>query len=98
MREGDPGSMAFLIQSGTVSVYQNNTKIAERGRGDILGELALIEDCPRGATVRCDTEVAVTCLSRDQFGELMSGLSVFGEAVKGRTQMYDIEASSECKT
>jgi len=46
-----------------------------------MGELALINNAPRTATVICDTDVAVTCLNRGQFMELMGGLSVFGEAI-----------------
>ena len=88
MRQGEPGATAYLIQSGTVSVFRNQIKIDQRGPGDVLGELALINDSPRGATVRCDTEVAVTCLSREQFSELTNGLSVFGKAIKDRARHY----------
>jgi NADH dehydrogenase FAD-containing subunit/uncharacterized membrane protein YphA (DoxX/SURF4 family) len=89
MREGESGDTAFIIQSGTVGVYQGEKRVAQRGRGDILGELALIHDAPRTATIRCDTEVAVTCLNRGQFMELMGGFSVFGDAIRQHTRLYE---------
>jgi NADH dehydrogenase FAD-containing subunit len=95
LREGDRGDTAYIVQSGRLSVYVAGEKVGERGRGDILGELALINDAPRNATAICDTDVAVTCLNRDQFMELMSGLSVFGEAIRKRSLIYQDQQALE---
>lgn len=97
MREGESGDTAYIIQSGTVSVFKNGEKLSNCGRGDILGELALINDAPRTATICCDTEVAVTCLNREQFTELMGGFSLFGEAIQQRTRTYGNKQTLDAK-
>ncbi|HEV8403505.1 MAG TPA: MFS transporter [Candidatus Limnocylindrales bacterium] len=80
IREGDPGDAYYVLESGEVSVSQAGRHLrvtTERGQG--FGEIALLRDVPRTATV---TAVRPTVL-------LMLGRADFLEAVTGHPQAHD---------
>ena len=56
VRQGDTGVGAFIIRSGKVDVLQdrggNEAKLGTLGPGDVFGEMALLDEFPRSATVR----------------------------------------------
>lgn len=56
VRQGDTGVGAFIIRSGRVEVVQDHAGTAERigelRSGDVFGEMALLDEFPRSATVR----------------------------------------------
>ena len=71
--EGESGSKLYILEHGVVEVFINGDKIREMGRGTIFGELALLYDAPRSATVRCkrsDELVVLWSLSRDIFKQV----------------------------
>lgn len=70
--EGQSGREAFIIVDGTAEILHDGTVIATAGRGDILGEIALIENSERSATVRAVTELTVLAMSPSQFSTLMN--------------------------
>jgi len=49
-KEGDPGDYMCLILSGEISIERGNSRIAKRGKGELIGEMALLESGPRAAT------------------------------------------------
>jgi CRP-like cAMP-binding protein len=51
--QGEPGSKLYILDCGTVEIFINNEFVREMNRGAIFGELALLYDAPRSATVRC---------------------------------------------
>ena len=59
--EGTKGSTAFIILSGTVRILKQakgrEIPIATLGEGQVFGEMGLIEDRPRSATVRALSEL-----------------------------------------
>jgi len=73
IEEGEMGSQAYLIQSGLVSVFiKKDGKEIELTRlqaGQIVGEMAMVSDGPRTASVRAITEVNVIVIGRQQFEE-----------------------------
>jgi len=73
--QGDPGDAAWLIESGTLQVVsetaQGEIPLATIGKGAIVGEMALIDQGPRSATVRTLTEVHCVELTRASFEQLI---------------------------
>jgi len=51
MTQGDTGRQMFVVASGRVAVERNGQKINELGPGGAAGEMALIAEAPRNATV-----------------------------------------------
>jgi hypothetical protein len=64
---GDPADRAFLIESGQVEVLSGPTCVALLGKGEIVGEMALIEERPHGRTARALSAGSATSLSRAEF-------------------------------
>jgi CRP-like cAMP-binding protein/ABC-type iron transport system FetAB ATPase subunit len=73
--QGSPGSDACVIVKGTVDVNVDTEAgqktVANPGRGDLIGELALLSDAPRTATVQAKTDVTVLSISKDVFLQLI---------------------------
>lgn len=64
--EGQPATTAFVIIAGSATVRRRGRRIGSVGAGDVVGELGLILNRPRAATVRTDTPVE--CLALDRRG------------------------------
>ncbi len=77
-REGEAGDSFMLVESGTVEVIKHGSSadadvnLASRGPGEILGEMALIEDSPRFADAVTRDDVTVLALSKSQFKHLLA--------------------------
>ena len=74
IREGDPGEAFYLLESGSAEVYKRETgqkAITRYKKGDYFGELALLDDKPRAASVVSLTEVKVATLGKDGFQRLL---------------------------
>ncbi|MDP8923213.1 MAG: cyclic nucleotide-binding domain-containing protein, partial [Chloroflexota bacterium] len=78
VRQGEPGDRFFLLVDGRVGVVREEggvaTVLAALAAGDFFGELALLDDVPRGATVRALTPVEAYTLDRTQFRSLLGRL------------------------
>jgi len=74
-RQGDPGDAAYIVMGGTASVLVDTPagqiKVAEIGKNDFVGEIAILCDVPRTATVRASSEVTVLRISKDLFFRLI---------------------------
>ena len=67
VRQGDLGTRFYVIASGRVRVDIDGTPIRNLGTGDWFGELALLRDVPRTASVTALTDVTLWGLDRESF-------------------------------
>jgi CRP-like cAMP-binding protein len=72
-REGDAGDRFYLIAQGTAEVTAAGQTVNELGPGDAFGEIALLRDVPRQATVRALTDLTLYALERDVFLAAVTG-------------------------
>ncbi len=75
LQEGTKGTSAFIVLSGAVQVLKRSGDkeivVATLGEGQVFGEMGLIEDRPRSATVKAMTELTLQVISREGFNELL---------------------------
>ena len=69
--EGSPGREFFVLIDGTASVAQDGDQINELGPGDFFGEVALVRDTPRTATVTATSPVRALVVTRQSFKRLI---------------------------
>lgn len=69
--QGEPGDVAYVVDSGLLELSRRigtaEVVIATCGPGDMLGEMALIDDEPRSATVRALQPTVLTVIPRADF-------------------------------
>jgi MFS family permease len=73
IRQGDPGDRFHLIRAGEVEVAVDGRIVRTEGPGEFFGEIALVRDSPRTATVRAATDVALLSLAREPFLLALTG-------------------------
>ena len=70
-REGDPGDCMYIIQSGAVEISRHQSSqvvvVAMLEQGDFFGEMALLDQQPRSATVKTLSRTRLLPLTRDSF-------------------------------
>lgn len=73
IREGDIGDKFYILESGTAEAVKRGVQqpLKSYQKGDYFGELALLDDKPRAATVQAKTDVKVATLSKDGFQRLL---------------------------
>jgi len=76
--QGDPGDAAYVIESGSIEVFAevNGEEIAitTMGRGEVIGELALLDGAPRSASARACEATRLMQLDRTEFDFLRRNL------------------------
>jgi CRP/FNR family cyclic AMP-dependent transcriptional regulator len=82
MREGEVGSEFFIILAGVAEVSGSDTVHKELGAGEFCGEMALIEQAPRTATVTTMSPVVSLVISGDAFSRLRKRLPNVDRAVR----------------
>ncbi len=70
-REGEVGQEFFVIIDGKVEITRKGKRVTTRGGGDFFGEIALLEETPRMATVTTKTPVSLFVLTRADFRHLV---------------------------
>lgn len=71
MRQGERGQEMIVVIEGTVRVERDGRVIAERGAGEVLGEMALLDGGPRTATCTLLTAGRLLVVGRREFEAVM---------------------------
>ena len=71
--EGETSNRFYVIESGEVEITQEGRLLRREGVGDVFGEIGLLRDVPRTATVTAVDDVELLTLSREEFLSLMAG-------------------------
>lgn len=76
MKEGEPGNRLYLVEKGKVRVSQQIPGIGEEalailGEGEVVGEMALLEEMPRSADVIAHEDVRLLALEREDFENML---------------------------
>ncbi len=75
MQQGEMGDAAYLILSGEADVLTDAgdglVKVASVGRNGFVGEMAILRDQPRTATVTAATEVSTLRITKESFFQLI---------------------------
>jgi CRP/FNR family cyclic AMP-dependent transcriptional regulator len=66
-REGEKGDEFYVVVRGEIEIRSGNRRLETLGQNSIFGEMALIDDSPRSATVVALTEVTVAPIKERQF-------------------------------
>ena len=73
VRQGEPGDRYYAIADGTVEVLRDDVVVNTLGRGEGFGEIALLHEVPRTATVRTVTETRLFAIEREPFLVALTG-------------------------
>ncbi len=81
-RQGSPGDSMYVIRSGIVSIFKKmgdrDVYVTDLKRGDFFGEISLLSDKMRNATVRVSLDTTVYCLTRKNFELLLKNNKSIG--------------------
>ena len=78
--EGDIGHTFYVVADGQAVVESDERRLRDLGPGDFFGEIALLRDVPRTATVRATTDLRLVALDRQTFLDTVTGDPASAEA------------------
>ncbi len=73
VRQGEPGDRFYVIRWGSVAVEQDGQRIGTLGPGEAFGEIALLLEIPRTATVRATAPAELLALDARDFQDVLAG-------------------------
>jgi len=82
VREGDVGDLFYVIESGALDARHDGRLLTHMSAGDHFGEIALLRDVPRTATVVATEDSVLQTIQREDFLAALTG----DEELRGRTE------------
>jgi CRP-like cAMP-binding protein len=96
MREGEKGDRFFVVIDGTVRVTRNGRKVTDLRSGRGFGELALLSNAPRTATVTTVDSTELVSIDRKAFSNLLDESPAFArrmlESLAARLREHDAKS------
>ena len=80
VRQGEPGELFYVVESGELEVSVDGAPTRKLAPGDFFGEIALLRELPRTATVTAESEAGLLTLERDRFIAAVTGHAPSAEA------------------
>jgi CRP-like cAMP-binding protein len=80
-KAGDEGETMYIVTEGEVEILKGSAILETAGPGSIFGELALIDDEPRSATVVAKTDCRLVAVNRRQFEYMVQETPFFALTV-----------------
>lgn len=80
VRQGDPGDKFFMVEEGQLTVLkvekpgEKEKEVYHYKDGDYFGELALLKNIPRQASIKCVTDVKLVSLDKESFKRMLGPL------------------------
>lgn len=77
--QGEEGDNLYVVENGVLSCFKlfpgntEETYLKKYQPGESFGELALLYNCPRAATIRADAEALLWSLDRNTFNHIVKG-------------------------
>jgi CRP-like cAMP-binding protein len=96
-RQGEAGHEFVILLEGEVEVIRDGKVIAVRGPGDYIGEIALLDNRPRTATVTAKTNVVVEVLNRVEFASLLANTPEISNQIMATMAQRLAELDSESR-
>jgi len=95
-RQGDPGDCAYFIRKGAVAILdeETNSPVRTLAAGEYFGEIALVTNQPRTATVRTVSSVEVAVLGKENFLNMMRLMPTTEEEILHTIQTRVVADSS----
>jgi hypothetical protein len=95
-RQGDEGGCAYFIREGEVEVIgeEDGRVVATLGPGSYFGEMSLLSNAPRNATVRAKASAELAVLGKRNFLKMMEVLPETEEAILSTVQKRAMERAS----
>ena len=79
INEGEPGEVLYIVESGSLSCTKaiggKETFLKQYQVSDVFGELALLYNAPRAATIKADSDVELWVLDRSTFNHIVKDAS-----------------------
>lgn len=97
--QGEPGDFFFIVHKGELEVsvrkgtFSLGKKVATLGPGDCFGEMALLHEAPRNATVTCKTKSRVFALSAGHFQAVLAQNPDFSQSIQdlSATRQFELD-------
>jgi CRP-like cAMP-binding protein len=84
--QGETGERFYLVERGTARVVRDGVDVASLGTGDFFGEIALLRDIPRTATVEAMGDLDLLVLQRGPFLDAIKSSACQIEAARAVSQ------------
>ena len=95
--QGDPGDAAYIILDGQADVVvdtpHGELSVAKVGMNDLVGEIAILIDVPRTATIRAETELTTLAITKDLFFRMVTDFPEMGIEIM-RVLAHRLEATN----